>query len=153
MPRGRKPKPTILKILAGNPGCRPLNLREPQPSRELPLCPDWLDDEAKREWNGIVPELHRMGLLTVVDRAALAGYCQAFADLRDAVETLRTDGKTITTANGNLLPHPAVSQKNRSMLTLAKFLSEFGLSPASRVKLKSPDQSPRDDFEEFMQSG
>jgi hypothetical protein len=29
--RGRKPKPTRLKLVAGNPGKRPLNPREPTP--------------------------------------------------------------------------------------------------------------------------
>ena len=28
--RGRKPKPTALKVLEGNPGGRPLNLNEPK---------------------------------------------------------------------------------------------------------------------------
>ena len=31
--RGRKPKPTALKVLEGNPGKRPLNDREPVPPK------------------------------------------------------------------------------------------------------------------------
>ncbi|HZK10243.1 MAG TPA: phage terminase small subunit P27 family, partial [Clostridia bacterium] len=34
--RGRKPKPTALKVLEGNPGKRPLNKNEPQPERKAP---------------------------------------------------------------------------------------------------------------------
>ena len=37
--RGRKPKPTALKLLEGNPGNRPLNIAEPRPTG-VPNCPD-----------------------------------------------------------------------------------------------------------------
>lgn len=52
--RGRKPKPTAVKVLEGNPGKRSLNTREPQPEKKAPRCPSWLEDEAKKrvEANG-----------------------------------------------------------------------------------------------------
>ena len=50
--RGRKPKPTALKVLEGNPGHRPLNKKEPMPKGKLPRCPEWLEDDAKKEWKG-----------------------------------------------------------------------------------------------------
>lgn len=34
--RGRRPKPTRLKVLTGNPGKRPLNMDEPRPERAIP---------------------------------------------------------------------------------------------------------------------
>src|SRR5687768_711635 len=77
--RGRKPKPTILKVLDGNPGKRPLNDREPQPPGGMPDRPDWLDAEAQAEWGRVTAELAMSGLLTVVDRAALAAYCTAWS--------------------------------------------------------------------------
>ncbi len=46
--RGRKPKPTALKVLEGNPGKRPLNLNEPKPEKKAPKCPSWLEPEAKK---------------------------------------------------------------------------------------------------------
>ena len=47
---GRKPKPTSLKVLEGNPGKRQLNPNEPKPDASVPKCPAWLSKEAKREW-------------------------------------------------------------------------------------------------------
>ena len=47
--RGRKPKPTALKVLEGNPGKRPLNENEPKPENKAPRCPSWLEQEAKNE--------------------------------------------------------------------------------------------------------
>ena len=38
--RGRKPKPTVLKELEGNPGRRPLNKNEPKPNKKAPRCPN-----------------------------------------------------------------------------------------------------------------
>lgn len=68
-------KPTRLRILEGNPSKRPLPNNEPQPDPTMPECPDWLMADAKEEWHRVAPELHRIGLLTIVDQTALAGYC------------------------------------------------------------------------------
>ena len=46
--RGRKPKPTNLKVLEGNPGQRPLNDNEPKPGKKAPTCAAWLEPEAKK---------------------------------------------------------------------------------------------------------
>ena len=48
---GRKPKPTALKKLEGNPGKRKLNTKEPVPVKGMTDCPKWLLPEAKEEWN------------------------------------------------------------------------------------------------------
>ena len=48
--RGRKPKPTAMKELEGNPGKHPLNTSEPKPNKKAPACPKWLEPEAKKEW-------------------------------------------------------------------------------------------------------
>ena len=47
--RGRKPKPTAMKELEGNPGKHPLNTSEPKPNKKAPACPKWLEPEAKKE--------------------------------------------------------------------------------------------------------
>ena len=39
---GRKPKPTAIKELEGNPGKRKLNKKEPKPEKGMPVCPEWL---------------------------------------------------------------------------------------------------------------
>ena len=48
--RGRKPTPSAIKALEGNPGKRALNEREPRPEKKAPSCPKWLEPEAKKEW-------------------------------------------------------------------------------------------------------
>ena len=45
---GRKPKPTAVKKLEGNPGKRKLNMKEPVPAKGMPACPDWLMPDGRK---------------------------------------------------------------------------------------------------------
>ncbi len=76
---GRKPKPTALKKLEGNPGKRKLNTKEPVPEKGMPDCPKWLLPEAREEWKRLCQKLSEMGVLTEIDMAAFAAYCQSYA--------------------------------------------------------------------------
>ena len=58
---GRKPKPTALKKLEGNPGKRKLNTKEPMPGKGMPDCPKWLLPEAKKEWERLCVKLSEIG--------------------------------------------------------------------------------------------
>lgn len=91
--RGPPKKPTTLKIAAGNPGKRPLNPREPKPKTDEPPMPLWLSERAQAEWRRIVPELLAIGLLARIDQAALASYCQAYAEAEIATRTIETEGR------------------------------------------------------------
>jgi hypothetical protein len=83
MPPGPRPKPTILKKLAGNPGKRKLNTKEPQFSG-VASCPNWLTPHAKTEWKRVTVELATLDMLRSVDSSALGAYCQSFARWRSA---------------------------------------------------------------------
>ena len=90
MTAGRPPKPTALKLLTGNAGKRPLPENEPAPvvPSRLPPPPKHLSDEAKSEWRRMGRELLRLGLLTTIDRAEFALYCQAWGRWVEAEEAL-----------------------------------------------------------------
>jgi phage terminase small subunit len=76
--RGRKPKPTTLRLLEGNPGKRRVD-PGPAPPAGPPERPEWLDAEAKAEWDRVTAVLAQMRLLSAADRAALAAYCTAYS--------------------------------------------------------------------------
>ena len=59
--RGRKPKPTALKVLEGNPGKRPLNKKEPQPEKKAPAARHGWSRKAKKEWKRMAKTLEAMG--------------------------------------------------------------------------------------------
>ena len=90
--RGRKPKPTAVKQLEGNPGKRQLNANEPKPAARAPSCPKWLEDDAKKEWRRLAKQMEQLGILTEVDMAAFAGYCQAYARWKEAEEFISRHG-------------------------------------------------------------
>ena len=61
------------------PGKRKLNSKEPVPAKGMPTCPDWLMPEAKKGWERLAELMNQMGVLTEVDMAAFAAYCQSYA--------------------------------------------------------------------------
>ncbi len=143
--RGPPPKPTKMKQAAGNPGKRPLNAAEPEPLARSPRMPVWLPARAKAEWKRIVPELERLGLLTLVDLAALASYCVAFSELEDATRTLEKEGRVCVwpvfdkqgvKVGERLKAHPAVQLQRDAARLVKQFISEFGLTPASRTRVQ-----------------
>ena len=82
--RGPLPKPAALKLLEGNPGKRALNLSDGvNPRVQIPSAPDHLGKEARKEWKRITPLLEELGLISGLDRAALALYCQAVGRLSE----------------------------------------------------------------------
>jgi P27 family predicted phage terminase small subunit len=147
--RGPAPKPTKLKALAGNPGKRKLNDAEPKPRAGAPACPAWLDAEAKAEWKRILPELQALKLLTKVDRAALAGYCQSYSRWRTAEQAIAKYGLTFETERGPR-KRPEVSISEKASALMKGFLQEFGLSPASRSRVHVPTDKPTDPLDAFL---
>lgn len=137
--RGPKPKPTALKKLAGNPGKRKLNRREPRPAAGTPACPAWLGAAARDEWRRVVPHLEQLGILTELDQAALACYCQAVDDAADARKQIEKEGTTFTTEKGYVGKHPAVSRFAEACARIKQFSAEFGFTPSSRSRITLPE--------------
>ena len=133
--RGRKPTPTQVKLLRGNPGKRPLNEGEPQPAPLAPACPPELSQSAKEEWNRIIAELVELGLMTRLDRAALAAYCQAYAMYLDAIQAIQKYGPLVKSPNGYPQVSPYLSIANKQAEIMIRIASEFGFTPASRSRI------------------
>lgn len=144
MASGRKATPTALKKLKGNPGKRALNEKEPQPDVSIPDCPDHLTGEAVKEWDRITKELHALGIIANVDRAALAAYCMAWLDFVYASRMVDEEGEVITSEKGGKYMNPWVGIKTSAMDRLVRIGAEFGLTPASRTKLKVETPSEED---------
>ena len=143
--RGRKPKPTALKVLEGNPGKRPLNKNEPQPEKKAPRCPSWLEPEAKKEWRRMAKTLENIGVLTQVDKAAFAGYCQAYARWKEAEEFLSKHGTIFKTPSGYIQQVPQVAIARNYLQIMKDFCSEFGLPPAARTRIKVDQEAVSSD--------
>jgi P27 family predicted phage terminase small subunit len=136
--RGRRPKPTRLKVLTGNPGKRPLNAAEPSPEIATPECPLELGPVAKREWDRLVGELAPLRILTNLDRAALAAYCGAYGMWAEATEAIQKYGTMVKSPSGYPVQSPYVSIANRQAEIMMRIASEFGFTPASRSRISTP---------------
>lgn len=154
--RGRKPKPTALKELAGNPGKRPLPQNEPKPGvpSSPPYAPRHLGSEAKREWRRLVPRLMAVGIFTELDYAALALYCEAYGRWVVAEEHLRadTEGEILVSEKGFRYINPWRTVANQAWEQMRKILVEFGMTPSSRSRVKVEKGEDLDPFEEYLRS-
>lgn len=147
---GRPPKPTRLKELAGNPGKRALNKREPRPTVAVPTRPAWLLPEAKREWTRLARELGPLGLVTLVDRGALAAYCQSWARYVEAERRLTEMQSDPAVESIDLRRQAMVS--NKRLTEVMALGAKFGLSPSDRTRLTVPTSESADPFEEFLRT-
>ncbi|MEO1063731.1 MAG: phage terminase small subunit P27 family [Actinomycetota bacterium] len=133
--RGPTRKTAKPKSAGGNASKR--TGRKPNaPVGDAPEPPDWLDAEAKAEWERTVEDLRATGTLQRVDRVALVTYCQAWSNLVESTTTLRDEGATYTTDSGYCGKHPACTIQKESMQTLIAFAREFGLTPMARIRME-----------------
>ena len=147
---GRRPKPTVLRLVEGNPGKRKINKAEPKPKREIPSCPAHLSDAGKVAWGRLSVLLDRMGVLTEADSAALERLCDCYSDILICRESLIADGWTYKTmdAQGNTLikGNPAATQLRAADAQFKSYLIEFGLTPSARTKVHAaPDEDKKAD--------
>ena len=150
--RGRKPKPTAIKELEGNPGHRPLNPNEPKPIKKAPPCPKDLEPEAKKEWRRLAKHLEALGILTELDMAAFAIYCQAYARWKEAEDFLTQHGTIVKTPSGYWQQVPQVSIAQTYSKIMTKLATEFGLTPSSRSRIIAGDgeAGSRDEMEDIL---
>jgi P27 family predicted phage terminase small subunit len=146
--RGRKPIPSYLKVLRGNPGQRQIT-DEPQPAlpAEPPEPPDHLTDYGREEWRRIIREAYALRLCTPLDVHPLGAYCAAYSRWRTAEETISImaerdpvmRGLIVKTQSGGAAPNPLVIISQNAARDMVRFASEFGLTPVARSRIKAID--------------
>jgi P27 family predicted phage terminase small subunit len=148
---GRRPLPTAVKKLRGNPGRRPLNPDEPKLDAKAPAMPPDLPELAVQEWKAIVPLLLRLGVITEIDGKALAAYCFAYARWREAEDLVAQLGGRVVTertyhegecTSERFKRNPADVISSDALKLMKSYLIEFGLTPATRSKLRL--EKPKD---------
>jgi P27 family predicted phage terminase small subunit len=152
--RGPQPKPTVLKIIEGNKGKRPLDLNGIHPEISVPSAPKELCPQGLKEWKRITPELVKLGLISKLDRGALFLYCQAFGRLMDYEHSFQARVKhlmeksgfdyataseelsTARTPKGFAQQSVLIQLINRQKEQVNKYLQAFGLSPSARGRIQ-----------------
>ena len=129
--KGRKTKPTVLKLIAGNPGKRPLNKQEPKVeiiNGEI-KPPEHIQGPALEEWNAQIGYLLQNPYLGVNELSILADYCFLH-------------GKFVLEAKLGGTPNSALVAQIRGLR------ADLGIGPTVRSKVKSEKpQGPANPWE------
>lgn len=134
--RGPKRQPTVLRLMRGNPGKRPINRHEPRPAPLKVGYPDVLTDAvARAEWDRVAPGLIGSGQVTVIDRATLIGYCQKWAQWQALEKEAAQHPFLVRAPSGYPIPNPALSMANKAFGLMLKAAAELGMTPAGRSRV------------------
>jgi len=143
--RGRKPTPTALKELRGNPGKRALPKNEPAALGRPTDPPDWLDPVAQEAWRFAIANAP-VGVLGRIDVGVLGIWCTAYSLHRAAYAEITKRGRAALVYRAPqadvLLINPYVSVMNKQAQIMLKAASELGFTPASRPRLTGNGDLP-----------
>lgn len=138
---GPPPKPTALKILAGNPGKRRLNRDEPagiplDPATP-PEAPDWIGSYGQELWKRQAALDIRRGVLTRDKLPAYEALCEAYDLYRTASAEL-AKGLTHETPNNGTSVRPEVTVRKQAFADFKALLLEFGWTAAAASRIAVP---------------
>jgi P27 family predicted phage terminase small subunit len=146
-----KPRPVVLKLVEGRGNGRDSGGRVVAPTPKFkrlpPVAPEWLPDEARAEWERVVPELARLELVKPVDRAALTAYVLTWDRMVEAQRIVSEEGVLGENSQGRVR-HPAVAVVEAASKELRAWAGEFGFTPSAENKLsvRDGDESEADPF-------
>ena len=92
---GPPKKPTMLKLLAGNPGKKRLNLNEPKYDIESAVCPKELDRDAQIVFRKLLPQLEKHGFVNAGNVYHIAWGCSMIAIMMRACAWVKSDGEYV----------------------------------------------------------
>ncbi len=102
--------------------------------KAVPEAPSHLNSGAKEEWGRIAERCLALGVLSDLNRASLAVYCQHYGRWREAEEGLEKSGLLIKKANGDVIESPLLGIANKAMDAMKRALKELRLTFPNKVK-------------------
>ena len=144
--RGRKPTPDHIKELRGTD--RPDRMNPDQPTagvEALQFIPEELSEPARKYWKDVRVRLIESGMANNLDREALIILCEQWCTMLLATEEVRKYGMVRPSAkNADVyVRNPYITIMNQTSDRVMKILSEFGMTPTSRQRLKVESADPR----------
>ncbi len=143
-----------MKILAGNPGRRPMNEREPRPilPASLPEPPKHLSADGRKEWLRIGDLLLRTRVLTEADLTALSAYATFYGRWMQAELEIKRKGALVPPSpdSKSKVQNPMLAVANKAFQQMAQMMAEFGLTPSSRTRIMAAE--PADQHAEIRKA-
>lgn len=141
---GRRPKPTALHVLNGNPSRKNLNKNEPRPPAGDIAKPAGLTAGAGAVWDEIAPVCLAMGTLTTADIRAFATFCELQSTMQQA--SASKDGRALfrlereeeNDAQVAIVIDAALKLERETAAALRPYYELFGLTPVARARIALP---------------
>jgi P27 family predicted phage terminase small subunit len=131
---GRRPKPTELKLITGNPGKRKLSESEPIAPGNIEDPPEWMTDGQKEGWKYAIEDAP-LGLLRKADRSILSIWVVAEDMHRQAAQKVAQFGMLTELPNAKLsMQSPYLSIVNAQVAIMQRAASELGFSLGARSR-------------------
>ena len=146
---GRKALPDGLKLVKGTLRNHRVNKDAPAPEKGATKAPEFLSPIAAEEFERKAEGLARLNVYTEWDDSALAAYAEAYARWRDATAKLQKTSLIIKTEKGNIIQNPLVGIANKAAEMMHRYLTEFGLTPSSRTRIKVSAETKQNEWEAF----
>lgn len=123
------------------------------------VCPDYLDDVAKTEFNRLVKELKNLDIITSIDTTSLAVCCDAYSKWKQATDFVNRTGllkvKENRYGDKTIENNPAIRDALRYGDLYRKMTIECGLTPNARLRLAAKDTTqaePQDELYQFLKA-
>lgn len=136
--RGRKPKPTYLRVLDGKAshGHKP-NPDEPIPDGDLNDPPPELDARQAAIWRHAI-ENAPPGMLKKIDRSVFSTWVAAVDAFEQARAKVAHLGLLVKGPQGGYMQNPYLAIQNKQNQLIRQAAAELGFSPTSRTRVKVP---------------
>ena len=155
MTKGRKPKPTVLKKLQGNPGKRSLKKKsEPKPPITRGAAPVNLGSDDNLAAGFLAkyrPTLQALGLLTDADDAAFEMAARHYSLAVKAYEQVETSGLTVFDDHHEERKHPLIQVFRDNSQAFKGYITEFGMTPSARVRLRVEEADQLSAYEKSLE--
>lgn len=136
MPGGRPPKPSVVKLLEGNPGKRRVDVVVCE-AYGKPDIPAHLDEHAADAFQVILDAMPEQ-LYGRVDRFAIAAFATAWAWHVKATEELEREGPISISPKGHEGLSPWWKVLQAASAEMRQWGGKLGLDPLARQQLKPP---------------
>lgn len=127
----------------------------PNPAKSMPTAPEYFVGYSLKKWEELAPVFAEKNMLGPADLSAFELLCMHYGDAMNLYEAMINEGGSVSgylkgknsqTMGEYLAYHKAIT-------AYTKMLTEFGLTPASKKKVPSPETIEEDDPLEKMING
>jgi len=137
--RGPKPTPRNLRIVRGADKPSRMNDDEPIVPVTVPDAPEDLDEDEAKEFTKMATKLAKMRVMSESDVEALEIYARAAVEARKAHRMVLQGGLMVTVGKNKdyFQQNPYLTVRNAAEKKALNILTEFGMTPSSRTRVKA----------------